>query len=334
MEEIRFVGVDVGKQELHVAYKHTTKGGKLKVKHRQFANNADAIMKLVAWVNKSFAPGEVAQFIMEATGSYHELAATTLAEQGYRVSVVNPARTKSFGESIGVRTKTDAKDALVLAEYGEALHPPVWEAPPKEYQVLMDYLRAIGSRKKEKIRIQNRIESMKVRVDFPAEIVAEEERILQELEESIKRLEKAIEDHVDNYSGLKDEVKLVETIKGLGLKTSLLFVALMSGGSRFNSAREAASYVGLSVTERQSGTSVHGRSRLSKRGDGEVRKALYWPAVTAIRFNVDVKALYERLRAKGKPKMVAIGAAMRKLVHIAFGVLKHRTPYVPQISMD
>ena len=334
MEIIRFIGIDVGKRELHAAYKRATKAGKLKVKRRQFANTTEGVLKLAAWAEKALNEKEVAQFILEATGSYHELAATTLHDEGYLVSVMNPARTKAFGESTGVRTKTDSKDALVLVEYGEALAPPIWEPPPKEYRILMDYLRAIESRKNEKVRIQNRIESLKVRVDFPGEILAEEERILKELEESIKRLEKAIEDHINKHPGLKDDVELVETIKGLGLKTSLLFVALMSGGDRFSSAREAASYVGLSVTERQSGTSVRGRSRLSKRGDSYIRKALYWPAVTAVRFNADVRALYERLLAKGKPKMVAIGAAMRKLVHIAFGVLKNRTPYTPQVSVN
>jgi transposase len=334
MSDIKYIGIDVGKLDLHAVYKHTTRGGKLKVKYRQFANDPKGISALSRWAKKSTKANQVVQFCMEATGSYHELCATMLHDEGLRVSVLNPARTKAFGESIGVRTKTDAKDAHVLAEYGEALHPPLWEAPLKEYRKIMDFIRAIESRQKEKVRILNRIESFDSRVDLPAAILVEEERVLKELEASIKRLEGAIEDHIDNHPNLKSDVKLVATIKGVGLKTSYMFVSLMSGGSRFGSAREAASYVGLSVKERKSGTSVRGTSRLSKRGDSTIRKALYWPAITATRYNADVKALYVRLLAKGKPKMVAIGAAMRKLVHIAFGVLKNRTPYIPQVTVS
>ncbi len=334
MSDIKYIGIDVGKLDLHAVYKNITKGGKLKVKYRAFVNDAKGVLSLIRWAKKSVKSNQVVQVCMEATGSYHELCATMLYDDGLSVSVLNPARTKAFGDSIGVRTKTDAKDAHVLAEYGEALHPPLWVPPSKEYRKLMDFVRAIDSRQKEKVRILNRIESFQARIDLPSAILEEEEQILQEIEASIKRLEHAIDSHIDQHPNLKEDVNLVETIKGVGLKTSYMFVALMSGGQRFGSAREAAAYVGLSVRERKSGTSVRGVSRLSKRGDSTIRKALYWPAITATRCNADVKALYVRLLAKGKAKMVAIGAAMRKLVHIAFGVLKNRTPYVPQVTVS
>jgi transposase len=334
MNNIKYIGVDVGKLDLHAVYKNRTKGGKLKVRYRAFTNDPKGILALSQWAQKSVKSNEVVQVCMEATGSYHELCATMLHDVGLGVSVLNPARTKAFGDSIGVRTKTDAKDAHVLAEYGEAIHPSLWVPPSKEYRKLMDFIRAIESRQKEKVRILNRIESFQARVDLPPAILAEEKRMLKELEASIKRLECAIEKHIDQHPNLKEDVKLVETIKGVGLKTSYMFVSLMAGGSRFGSAREAASYVGLSVRERKSGTSVRGKSRLSKRGDSYIRKSLYWPAITATRYNADVKALYVRLLEKGKAKMVAIGAAMRKLVHIAFGVLKNRTPYIPQVTVS
>ncbi len=333
MSDIKYIGIDVGKLDLHAVYKNITKGGKLKVKYRAFNNNPKGIQALSKWALKSVKSNQVIQLCMEATGSYHELCATMLNDDGLRVSVLNPARTKAFGDSIGVRTKTDAKDAHVLAEYGEAINPPLWVPPSKEYRKLMDFIRAIESRQKEKVRILNRIESFQARVDLPSAILVEEERILQEILASIKRLEKAIETHIDQHPNLKEDVKLAETIKGVGLKTAYMFVSLMSGGTRFGSAREAAAYVGLSVRERKSGTSVRGMSHLSKRGDSTIRKSLYWPAITAARCNADVKALYTRLLAKGKAKMVAIGAAMRKLVHIAFGVLKNRTPYIPQVTV-
>ncbi|MGA1826470.1 MAG: transposase, partial [bacterium] len=137
--------------------------------------------------------------------------------------------------------------------------------------------------------------------------------------------------HLDMHPKVKKEVKLLETIAGVGWITSVLLTAIMAGGARFKSAREAAAYVGLSVRENQSGNFC-GRSRLSKQGPPEIRKALYWPAITAIRHNPDVIDLYNRLTKRGKCNMVVIGAAMRKLVHIAFGVLKHGTKYTAQVA--
>jgi transposase len=109
-------------------------------------------------------------------------------------------------------------------------------------------------------------------------------------------------------------MKYVESITGVGWITAVLLVGTMAGGCRFKSAKEAASYLGLSVREKRSGKSVNGKSCLSKEGPAEIRKALYWPAVSASRYNPDVRSLYTRLLERGKTKMAAIGASMRKLV--------------------
>jgi len=177
-----------------------------------------------------------------------------------------------------------------------------------------------------KIKVQIVIESE----DRNTETV-EDIALLERVEESIERIEKEIRLHLDMHLKVKKEVELLETIDGIGWITAVLLAAVIAGDSRFKSAREAASYAGLSVRECQSGNFC-GRSRLSKQGPPEIRKALYWPAITATRRNPDVIDLYTRLRRRGKSKMVAIGAAMRKLVHIAFGVLKHRTKYAPQVA--
>jgi len=326
----KIIGIDVGKKELQIAHKYQTSGGKFKVQREKFPNSLKGHVALLGWAEKiaNKEGKEDIHFIMEATGVYYEGIAIFLHDAGCNVSVVNPRYVKSFAASCGVRTKTDSKDALVLVEYGSAMHPDLWTPPPPEYRILLSYHRAIDSLKQRRTAILNRIEALEISHTAPGPILEEERRLLVEVNESIKRLEQQIKSHVGKHPGLKKEVGLLMTISGIAWITAVLLVAVMEGGRRFKRAREAAAYLGLSVSEKLSGTSLKGRSRLSKRGPGDIRKALYFPAITAVRYNPDVKVLYNRLIQRGKVKMVAIGAAMRKLVHIAFGVLKHGQTYM------
>ena len=151
------------------------------------------------------------------------------------------------------------------------------------------------------------------------------------LEEQKSRLQKEIEDHLSRYPKLKEERDLLLTIPGVGDKLAVQFLALFES-KQFTRAPEAAAFLGLIPVEHDSGTSVHKRPRLSKAGDGRFRAALFMPAIVATKYNPDVRELYQRLTKAGKTKMAAIGAAMRKLVHIAFGVFKNHTPYQQQIA--
>jgi transposase len=142
----------------------------------------------------------------------------------------------------------------------------------------------------------------------------------------IERLEKAIKDHIDRHPDLKEDSKLLQSIPGVGMKVSRTMLTVMHT-HRFKSAESLAAYLGLVPVERQSGSSLKGRSRLSKTGRADIRAVLYMASVVASQYNPHVKALYQRLLAAGKSKMAAIGACMRKLVHLCFGVVKTRQPY-------
>ncbi len=138
---------------------------------------------------------------------------------------------------------------------------------------------------------------------------------------------------IDPHPTLQHDHQLLQSIPGVGPVLATFMVALLYHGERFDSAAQVAAYVGLIPVEYQSGTSVRKPPRLSKAGPALLRAKLYWPAVVASRHNPDVRHLYQRLLARGKCKMAAIGAAMRKLLHICFGVIKHQTPYQPQIAV-
>ncbi len=151
------------------------------------------------------------------------------------------------------------------------------------------------------------------------------------LETEQKRLDKLIEEHINNHKNLKENKVLLKSIPGVGKVVATRMLMLM-GSREFKSASQCAAYLGLVPVERLSGTSVKGRSRLSKAGNPAIRAKLYMAAVVATRYNPDIQAQYERLTKKGKSKMSALGAAMRKLVQICFGVLKHQKPYQTQVG--
>jgi transposase len=142
----------------------------------------------------------------------------------------------------------------------------------------------------------------------------------------IERLEQAIKDRIDRHPDLKEDIRLLESIPGVGIKVSRTMLAVMHT-HRFRAAESLAAYLGLAPVQRQSGTSLNGRSRLSKAGRADVRAVLYMASVVASQHNPHIKALYQRLLAAGKAKMSAIGACMRKLVHLCFGVIKTQLPY-------
>jgi transposase len=172
-----------------------------------------------------------------------------------------------------------------------------------------------------------------------AEVAASPELILKSLHDSITflekqldKLQKDIDDHINGHPGLKEDLALLQSIPAVGPQVSRTLLAVMRY-HRFETAEQLAAYLGLVPIQRQSGTSVLGPSRLSKAGPSKVRAVLYMAAVVAKRHNPHVKAMCERLLARGKTNMSALGAAMRKLVHLCFGVLKTRQPYKADYSL-
>jgi transposase len=152
------------------------------------------------------------------------------------------------------------------------------------------------------------------------------------LEEQMEKTRRQIKEHVDDDPDLRTNAKLLESIPGIGTATAALLLAELGDMTQFSSVRQVAAFAGVVPRLRESGTSVRGRARLSKVGSSRLRKSLYYPAITALRFNPLIKSFGLRLSAQGKSKMLIIGAAMRKLLHIAYGVLKSQRPFDPAFS--
>ncbi len=321
------IGIDVSKHKLHCAL--LVNAEPLKLKTKALSNSAAGFATLLTWAQRH-SGGELDQlhFILEATGVYHEACALALYQAGAKVSVVNPAQLRDFAKGLAVKTKTDAADRVVLARYGHLVQPPAWQPPPPEVMALRALLARLEAVEADIRREHNRLEKAQFTAT-PKAVRASLHESLAFLQQQKAELEKKINDHIDRHPHLKRDHALLTSIPAVGPKTAWRMIVVLRGRS-FSKATQAAAYLGLVPVEHESGTSVYKRPRLSKAGNARLRAALYMAAIVATRYNPDIRAHYQRLLDNGKSKMAALGAAMRKLVHICYGVLKHQTPYQPQ----
>lgn len=316
-----WVGIDISQHTLDACWLLAPDA---KPRSASFANDPAGHDALRAWAD-ALAPDTLLGFCLESTGAYGEALALALAAAGRHVAVVNPARVKYAGLMRGQGNKTDSADAKLIAEYAIRERPPAWTPPRPEVRDLQ----ALTRRRDDLVALAAR---EKTRLAGPGLTAAERKSVRRTaafLEREADRLTRQADALIAASEGLSADRQLLESIPAVGPATAQALLAELPEPARFATAQQAAAYAGLAPREYRSGTSVKKRTRLSKAGNARLRKALYLPALTGLRFNPLLKALFERLVQRGKSKMVAVGAVMRKLLMIAYGVLKNRTPFDP-----
>jgi transposase len=310
-----FLGVDISKVSFDVALLFLDG----KVKTKKFSNNTKGFSQLIEWLNRHKAHD--LHICMEATGIYSEALATFLFDLGYIVSVVNPAQIKGFAQSELARNKTDRADSQVIARFCRAINPKPWQPKPLHIRELQALVRRLEA-------LQNMLQQEDNRKEVSSKVVQSSiESVRKKLEKEISIVKDKIRDHINNHPDLRDKGRLLKTIPGVGEATIAQVLAFIGNIEDFKNAKQLAAFVGLNPKQRQSGSSVNGRTRLSKVGNSNLRKAFFMPAVSAKRYNPIIRSFCEKLKASGKPTMLIVGAAMRKLVHIIFGVLKSGKPF-------
>ncbi|MBC5786411.1 IS110 family transposase [Ramlibacter sp. USB13] len=314
------IGIDVSKEKLDVAL--LREQGKFRDK--VVANSRKGFQELAAWLAKQDVTK--AHVCMEATGAYWEDLAEFLVDAGFEVSVVNPLLIRKFGESLGERSKTDKLDARVIAKFCAQRVPERWQAPSKAIRGL----RALVRRREALIGL--RTEELNRRDSASEPRVLESiSKVIAMLDEQIAEIERQIRQHIDSDPTLKDQRKLLESVPGIGPVLSGMLLSYYGGDLRFATSKQAVAFAGLDTSRRESGTSVRGKPRLSKKGHSDIRGTLYMPAVVAMTRTAWGRIFAGRLAAAGKPPMLVIGAVMRKLVAIAYGVLKSGQPFNPAL---
>lgn len=321
------IGIDVSKNKLDVCWLRDPQT--LKLKTRIFNNSKAAFTELVQWLQKQTGQRpEAVEVMMEATGVYHEALAHALYEAGMTVYVANPHRVSEFGKSLGTRSKTDKRDSIVLARFLHSRPHQRWQPEPEEVRHLKALLSRLQALETDIQREENRREKAEIQ-DASSTVQESICTVIEALKEEHRRLKRQVDDHFDNHPGLKRDRKLLLSIPGIGQVLSAELAAMLRSRD-FRHAGEPAAFAGLVPVMRTSGTSVRKRPVMSKAGSGRLRAKLYMAAISATQYNTVIRAHYERLLARGKTKMSALGAAMRKLVQMAYGVLKHQQGYDPQ----
>ena len=316
---ISIQGIDIAKDSFQVALLQEDKQY-----NRKFRNEAKGFAQLDKWLGKHGVEGLHA--CLEATGRYWEALALHLYQAGYTVSVVNPACIHNYAKSKLLRNKTDKVDAKLIANYCATQQPVAWTPPPPEVHELQALVRHLEGLQHMRTQENNRLAA-----GAPAETVRDMLRKhLRFLDQQIEDLQQQIDDHIEQNPELKKQRDLLDSIPGIGTLTAAKLLG--ENIQTFSSTRALAAYAGLNPQLADSGSSVRRKPRLSKIGNSAMRKALYFPAISAKKHNPLIKAFCERLEERGKPTMVIIGAAMRKLLCLALGVLKSGQPFDPNYT--
>lgn len=315
-----YLGIDIAKAKFDAALaldgKYTT---------HTFANNRQGFAQLLKWL--ALKHGITSCHVcMEATNVYGEALALYLYDAGFTVSVVNPAQVKAFARSLLSRNKTDKADARLIARFCQAIQPMAWQPPPLHVRQMQALVRRLEALQDMQHQETNRL------ADAPAEIQPSIRKMTKAIQREIQAVQARIQEHIQRHPDLQEQFQLMASIPGVGQAISLQFLGKVGDIHRFKSAKQLAAFIGINPSQHQSGDSL-GHTRLSRMGDGRLRKTLFLPAMVAMKCNPVIRDFSRRLLARGKPKKAVVCAAMRKLVHLIYGVLKSGRPFDPAAAI-
>lgn len=326
------LGIDVGKADFHCRllgyredYRTIDSYGK-----RKFDNTPGGHVALVRWLGARCAEGVPLAIAAEATGVYHERLAYALADAGYALSIQLPNKVQHFGRSLNEQSKTDDIDAYLIARMGLERELAPWSPPSatrrglrvltREHQAINEHLTAV----------KNQRDALQTAVGTPAATLARYEARIAALTEDLEAVEADIAAVVAAEEDLRNEVTLLTTIPGVGVKTAAVALAETDSFALFTKRSQLIKFCGYDIVYKSSGTSVKGRERISKRGNSRVRRALYFPVLSAIKPEGVFKRIYERTYERTRCKMMANVAVQRKLLITMMALIKSGAAYDPE----
>ncbi len=321
-----YVGIDIAAKTLAVVL-HAP--GQPPTAARTLDNTPAGWQALAAWLVAAAAPPAATRLILEATGAYWPGVAAALTAAGWAVSVVGPGSVRAYAHARLRRAKTDAVDAALLAAYGRALEPPVWVPPPAEVQALQLLVRQRDDLVAMQTQTRNRQHALAQLPAVPAAASGALAALAALLREQIAALDLAIREQAASTARLAGEVARLTSIAGVGLLTAAVVLTETAPLRGQASPKQVVAHAGLDPAPRQSGTSVRGADHISKTGNARLRQACYMAAVSAVRCNPPLRAVYERLLARGKRKKVALVAVARKLLTLMVTLLTHERTFDP-----
>lgn len=310
-KDIKYFGIDIS----HLVFDVTDSQGN----YYQFKNTPLGFKKFVKDLDfKSHC-------VMEATSYYHYQLAYYLLESGIKVSVENPLSVKRFIQMKLSKVKTDKSDSRLICEYAQHVEMKLWRGNSKHQTECLQMTRLLSVYTKQSTMLKNKLHGEAV-LGTPSKVV------VSSLKRSLKQVQKEMETLEEKLMLLvkqvhQDVLTRIKSIPGIGNKTALMLVVLTDGFERFTSGSELCSYAGLTPVIRKSGSSVNGRSRISKMGNQKLRNLLFMCSFNACKYNKACREIYERLVAKGKSKKLALIAVCNKLLKQAFAIAKSGLVY-------
>jgi transposase len=325
------VGIDVAQKELVVSLGRMDEEATTTVyAYKTFVNNEKGFMALVLWVKKQTMEAFPLRYVMEATGVYHESLAYFLTGKAYLVSIVMPNKITNFFKTLEIKTVTDKSMSEAITMFGLEKKLDNWVQPKKVFRELRQITRERDQLIVERTMLKNQLHAEQVEA-YPS--VKTVKRIKDRIQMANKQLNETmaeIKQTIKTDMELKDDIALITTIPGIGMLTSAIIMAETNGFELIRNASQLSSYSGFDVKEKESGTSVKGKSKISKRGNRHLRKAMHMPALAAIRHSERYKAIFIRIVARNGIKMKATVAVQRKLLEMAYTIYSTKKPYDPE----
>lgn len=324
------VGIDISKATFTACLCQYSEDGKLTFsKVLDFSNDTKGFNQLLRWAKSLIAPDRELVFLMEATGVYYERLAHHLHKIKKRVHVVLPNTSKHYFSSLNIKTKTDAVDARVLSQFGVERTHKLWTPPPSALLQLRNLTRYYVQLQEQKTALGNIKHSKDCSHDIQTFITKSNKKLIAGIDKEIAKCLKEIKRLTEEDKVLKERIRKTSTIKGVGLITVATILAETMGFEPFNSAKQLVSYSGYDVVQRESGTSIKGKTRISKKGNRYIRNALYFPAMVACRYNATLKEIYVRINNNNKAsKMIGQVAVQRKLLILIYTLWKNDAEFI------
>ncbi len=318
------LGIDMSFKSFHACLTAIGHDQQVKVKaSTTFSNNEEGFKLLINWINKHYKQKDLPLVIvMEATGVYYERCALTLFLAGYKVSVVLPNVAKKFLGSLGQKSKNDKIDAKGLSRMGAERRLEEWRPMDDFFYILRSYTRQHESLQQTKTILNNQKHAVENQSHCNELVHKQLEQLIETIEDQLKELSKAIAGHIDSNKEVSERVKGICKIKGVGILTVSVIIAETNGFALFKNIPQVISYAGYDIIEDQSGKHV-GKTKISKHGNGHIRRALHMPALQAGNWEGSVfENLRQRIFERTKIKMKAYTAVQKKLLATIYTLWK------------
>ena len=325
------VGIDVSQKELVVCFGRMTGAFCPQLcSQASVANTPSGMQKLLGWVTKQKQADKPLRFVMEATGVYHELLAYFLSDQGYALSIVLPNKISNYVRTLETKTVTDKTAAQAITLFGLERQLSDWQPPRPQLRKLRQLTREREQLVANRTMVKNQLHAEKAEALPSEETISRMKKHIAFLNQQITQIRQSITALLQEHNELKKDLDLCCSVPGVGELTAATVLAETNGFELIRNKKQLVSYAGLDVKEKQSGTSVRGKPRISKKGNRFLRKAMHMPALTAIRSDERLKGVFSRLVAKQGIKMKAVVAVQRKVLELIYTVYKTQQPYDPQ----